>query len=180
MTERVQRSADRGARSTEPADAAEAIISDLESAVHPELNTRSEYAARLAILLNMALELRRYLPENIRRDLPTFDGDPSSGNVREFQNFLEAFHSNDAVVAAMVGVKFTGTKKIKRRRDFKTVLTFLLEKIREYKPAGTPAATISRPGSATPRSRSGSLGGIELFPPGGIPMGAPVEERKDL
>jgi hypothetical protein len=52
----------QGARRANPSDAAEAIVSDLEPATHLELNTRSEYAARIAILLNKGADI--YLRAN--------------------------------------------------------------------------------------------------------------------
>jgi hypothetical protein len=156
---RAAQSMERGAKYTNPADAAAAMIASIEAAEYSAITTRGvRRNAFLTILLEKGIELRNRLPEDV--DVPEFDDSLGHRNMARFRAFLEFLEPGSRGSRAVADVLSSSHTSIIAQQT-KVALACLMERTNRL-PRKTPAAA-RVPSSASHSRASSASGGIDLF-----------------
>jgi hypothetical protein len=170
---RAARSMEKGAKYTNPADAAEAMIASIEASDLPIVATRGvRRNAFLTIILEKGIELRNRLPDGVV--VPEFDDKLGARNIARFRHFLEPLESGSRGARAVADVLSSSHTSIISRQT-KVALVYLMQRINDL-PRKTPAP--ARTPSSAGHSRSASASsGVELF--GDVRMSTRLLKRND-
>jgi hypothetical protein len=130
---RASISMETGAKYKNPAEAAAAMVSSIESNNFPAIATRGcQRSALISVILEKALELRARLPEN--PSMPKFTASIGGINVARFRRFLEFLESGSRGGRAMADVQSSINNNLVSQQA-RVVLTYLINE----QPRQTPA-----------------------------------------
>jgi hypothetical protein len=156
---RAAQSMERGAKYTNPADAAAAMVASIEASEHPAITTRGvRRNAFLTILLEKGIELRNRLPDDVVA--PEFDDTLGHRNIARFRAFLEFLEAGSRGSRAIADVLSSSIAPIISKQT-KVALAYLMERTNGL-PRKTPAAART-PGSGSHSRHSSASSGIDLF-----------------
>jgi hypothetical protein len=127
---------ERGAKYTNPADAARAMVASIEANEYPSIVTRGvRRNAFLALILEKRIELRNRLPADVAA--PEFDGSLGHRNIARFRAFLESLEEGSRGARAVADVLSSSHTQIISSQT-KVALTYLMQHTNEL-PRKTPA-----------------------------------------
>jgi hypothetical protein len=156
---RAARSMERGAKYTNPADAAAAMVASIEASEYPAVTTRGvRRNAFLTLLLEKGIELRNRLPDDVVA--PEFDDTLGARNIARFRAFLEFLEAGSRGSRAIADVLSSSHTAIISAQT-KVALAYLMERTNGL-PRKTPAATRA-PSSGSHSRHSSASSGIDLF-----------------
>jgi hypothetical protein len=150
---------ERGAKYTNPADAAAAMVASIEASDFPAVTTRGvRRNAFLTLILEKGIELRNRLPDDVVA--PEFDDTLGHRNIARFRHFLEFLEESSRGGRAVADVLSSSHTAIISAQT-KVALVYLMERTNGL-PRKTPAAART-PGSAGHSRHSSTASGIDLF-----------------
>jgi hypothetical protein len=120
---------ERGAKYTNPGEAAAAMVASIEANDYPAIHTRGvRRNAFLSIILEKGIELRNRLPEDPAP--PEFDASLKFKNIAEFRAFFEFIDSGGRSGRALADMLNTNSAELISQQA-RVVLTYLMARINE-------------------------------------------------